>query len=84
MPNSIKIQKKSPLQLIEENLADKDRQAVKAFLKTRCELLLRLYPTTIEEDQKALLAVGSSAALQNIIRLRVAEKQILQATSKAL
>lgn len=49
-----------------------------SFLHTRCQLLLRNYATTLEEDELTLKATqGLSRVGRNAVLLRVSEKKIL-------
>jgi len=65
--------------------ADLDDKAYK-YIETRCSLLLRSYPTTLDQDEK-LLSDGEevkklSANKLNCVRLRVEEKKILSLVVK--
>ena len=67
--------------LLDEQLEGEDKELdLKAYkyISTRCTLLLRSYPTSIEDDEKALKNVDLPLTLQYCARLRKAEKQILE------
>ncbi len=59
--------------------ADNEKKA-RGFLKVRCSLLLRVYATSAEEDERALAAQSlGSYALVCATSLVLAEKRILKA-----
>lgn len=66
--------------LNDQFLADLDAKAFK-YIETRCSLLLRSYPTTLDQDQKMMADAEEvkkmSGNKMNCVRLRVEEKKIL-------
>jgi len=60
-----------------ESFPDLDSRAYQ-YLLSRCELLLRCYPTTLEEDAERLKTSDLSLASKFCIRLRMGEKKLLQ------
>ncbi|XP_046840000.1 actin-histidine N-methyltransferase-like isoform X2 [Xenia sp. Carnegie-2017] len=60
-----------------QRISDENEMKVWDFIQTRCSLLLRMYPTTIEQDDEMLKAFNLSENITLAIKLRRNEKLLL-------
>ncbi|KAK7504177.1 hypothetical protein BaRGS_00004481 [Batillaria attramentaria] len=68
------------LKELETSVSKDNEEKVWAFLETRASLLLKSYPTTVQEDDAQLKQTDLPNTLRMALQLRVGEKRILQQT----
>ncbi|PVD25870.1 hypothetical protein C0Q70_13534 [Pomacea canaliculata] len=66
---------------LETPLSQDNEEKVWNFLETRAALLLKSYPSTVQEDEIQLMQTDLPTTLQMMLKLRIGEKRILQQTA---